>query len=73
MYLVWNKSGGEGGLAAGTYLMPLATRESRYLNAQTGFLFGSKARLGAAPDDRMDILWVTDDEIRYACMDVTED
>lgn len=73
VYLAWNKSGGEGGLAAGTYLMPLATRESRYLNAQTGFLFGSKARLGAAPDDRMDILWVTDDEIRYACMDVTTD
>ena len=72
VYLVWNKSGGEGGLAAGTYLMPLATRESRYLNAQTGLLFGSKARLGAAPDDRMDILWVTDDEIRYACVDVTE-
>lgn len=71
VYLVWSKEGGESGLAAGTYLMPLATCESRYLCPQTGTLFGSKTRLGAAPDDCMDLLWYTKKELIYGSFDLS--
>lgn len=59
------------GMACGTYWMPLATRESRYLSPQTGFLFGSKSRLGAAPDDRVDLLWYTKKELIYGSFDLS--
>ncbi len=74
VYLVWDKTdnGEEGLRAPGTYLMPMTTRESSFLCKDTGFLFGSKVRLGAAPDDRMDLLWIGDREIRYACADLSE-
>ena len=75
VYLFWNRTDNKeaGALRPGTYVMPLATRESRYLSPLTGRMFGSKTRLGAAPDDRADILWFTGSEIRYACLDLSEE
>ncbi len=78
IHLFWVKETEEGekdaasvdGMACGTYQMPLAARESRYLTPQTGYLFGSKVRLGAVPDDRVDLLWYTGSELRYACMEL---
>jgi hypothetical protein len=74
VFLLWDKTdnGETGGRCPGTYLMPLATRESRFLTPQTGVLFGSKTRLGAVPDDRVDLLWCAGTEIRYACLNLTE-
>lgn len=67
VYLVWDKTGytETDGFENGTYLMSMSERQSRLLTNQTGYLFGSKTRLGAAPDDRLDILWITDEEVRY--------
>ena len=72
--LFWNKTdnGESGDLRPGTYCMPFATRQSRYLAPCTGVMFGSKTRLGAVPDDRADILWYTGTEIRCACLDLSE-
>jgi hypothetical protein len=75
VYLLWNKTdnGEAGDRRPGTYLMPLADRKSRFLTPQTGVLFGSKTRLGAAPDDRADLLWCAETGIYYACADLSKE